>query len=381
MPSNTFCPLPWNHLATHPQGHITLCCEAEQNIRNVNEMTSYNFNDIQNHDTFKEARRQMLNGERPEVCKRCWKSEDAGNESKRLYEKNRLNFTEQDALNITSDSGAINNVQYEFIELRLGNHCNQACRTCNPISSTKWLKDWLPSGGDESYILPQKVFDWPLDTNFWVSLKEHTDKLKYLYINGGEPFLIDKHLDFLNNLENPEDITLVYSTNASIQNHLYEGVWRRFKRVEIMLSIDDLYERNTYVRHHSNWSDTLNTAQWLINLDYVHVSVCQTVSSLNVYHLAEFEEFWKDKVDYIAINFVTHPEHYNAQHLPMMAKLDCIDRIKNSSCYEQVRNFLSADGDAKHFKTFVEHTKRLDELRNQSFRDTYHDWSQILSLG
>ena len=28
--SDTFCPLPWNHLATHPHGVCTLCCESEQ---------------------------------------------------------------------------------------------------------------------------------------------------------------------------------------------------------------------------------------------------------------------------------------------------------------------------------------------------------------
>ena len=30
MASKSFCPLPWKHLATHPHGSITLCCESEQ---------------------------------------------------------------------------------------------------------------------------------------------------------------------------------------------------------------------------------------------------------------------------------------------------------------------------------------------------------------
>ena len=29
MASKSFCPLPWNHLATHPDGQVSLCCEAE----------------------------------------------------------------------------------------------------------------------------------------------------------------------------------------------------------------------------------------------------------------------------------------------------------------------------------------------------------------
>jgi len=32
--SKTFCPLPWNHLATHPNGSVTLCCESDMENRN-----------------------------------------------------------------------------------------------------------------------------------------------------------------------------------------------------------------------------------------------------------------------------------------------------------------------------------------------------------
>ena len=27
--SDTFCPLPWMHLATHPEGKVTLCCVSD----------------------------------------------------------------------------------------------------------------------------------------------------------------------------------------------------------------------------------------------------------------------------------------------------------------------------------------------------------------
>ena len=74
--SKTFCPLPWVHLATHPQGEITLCCEADhtQGISESYEMselglrrprtlhtTNYDFDVIQNSDSFSKVRTQMLN--------------------------------------------------------------------------------------------------------------------------------------------------------------------------------------------------------------------------------------------------------------------------------------------------------------------------------
>ena len=93
MASKTFCPLPWNHLATHPHGEVSLCCEATQvlgmsNAKTKGEFqtllaTGYDFNKITNSDLFSDVRLQMLNGEYPEQCKKCWDSEAAGNPSKR----------------------------------------------------------------------------------------------------------------------------------------------------------------------------------------------------------------------------------------------------------------------------------------------------------
>ena len=208
MASKSFCPLPWKHLATHPHGSVTLCCESEQiqrasearddpkNFKTLHTET-YNFNRIQNNDNFNKIRVQMLEGKRPDVCTRCWDKEDAGLDSKRTIDSRKLNFTEEQARQITNKDGSINDVSYEFIELRLGNHCNLACRTCNPISSSRWKKDWQKAGFDERLILPQKLMDWPLDGLFWKSLEHYVKDLRVLYINGGEPLLIDKHKDFL----------------------------------------------------------------------------------------------------------------------------------------------------------------------------------------
>ena len=132
MPSSTFCPLPWKHLATHPHGAITLCCEAAHDQRMSESFnnglqreyqtlhsTEYNFEQIQNSDSFSQVRLKMLNDEMPEQCKRCWDNEKVGNKSKRLIEIERLDFTEEDARKVTNDDGTITEVDYEFIELRL----------------------------------------------------------------------------------------------------------------------------------------------------------------------------------------------------------------------------------------------------------------------
>ena len=130
--SDTFCPLPWNHLATHPHGVCTLCCVSEQtdgmsqayndHIHGRKLITLQNVDDfskITNSDSFSRVRKQMLNGEKPDECRKCWDLESVGVKSKRYYESRRVPMDIQLAKSITNEDGTLKKVEYEFVELRL----------------------------------------------------------------------------------------------------------------------------------------------------------------------------------------------------------------------------------------------------------------------
>jgi hypothetical protein len=80
---NTFCVLPWIHLATHPNGEVSLCCEvdnssnglAHNNKLNQKKRLNLNENSIENilnSDSFKDVRLKMLDGKIPDACKGCF---------------------------------------------------------------------------------------------------------------------------------------------------------------------------------------------------------------------------------------------------------------------------------------------------------------------
>jgi organic radical activating enzyme len=329
----------------------------------------------------------MMNGEMPEPCKLCYKMESLGNQSKRTIESKRLDFSYDDALKITSSDGTLNEVNFEFIELRLGNHCNLACRTCNPASSTKWLADWIKIEGKDEYVFPQSVFNWPLDASFWDELSAASKSTKYIYINGGEPLLIDKHRDYLQKLIDMDvahNIELIYSTNMTVINNTYEDVWPKFKRVQLMFSIDDLEERNQYIRYPAKWQKIMDTTNWITSLNQkypnIQYNILQTVSILNIFYLAEFEDFWRDKVPHISINFVTDPDYYNPQHLPHDVKLKCINKLKGYACHDTVKNFLNADGDPNMLFEFFEITRKLDEIRREDFKKTFPELYEMIGV-
>jgi sulfatase maturation enzyme AslB (radical SAM superfamily) len=315
------------------------------------------------------------------ACTKCYKLEQLGNESKRTRDTKLLDFDLNDAQRITQDDGTLTEVNFEFIELRLGNICNLACRSCNPQSSSKWIRDWEKLN-ERKFDTPQSMFDWPLDERFWANLAEHCNNTRKVYINGGEPLLVDKHMKFLEFLitkDLAKNITLVYSTNSTIINDKYIDLWNKFKQVEFMVSIDDLEDRNSYLRHPAKWDKTIEAFDWLHSLGH-KTYILQTVSIMNIYYIKEAWNFWNSKGVNVSHNMVHHPNFYSAANAPEHAKKAILQKIDGLPFYDQINNFLSQPSNLDAFNQFFDENKRLDVIRKQNYADIFKEWHDILLL-
>ena len=75
---STFCPLPFNHISTMPQGEIKLCCRGQppRNGRNPNIADdSFDLKQYWNSEYMNEVRDSLLLGEKIPQCRNCWKME------------------------------------------------------------------------------------------------------------------------------------------------------------------------------------------------------------------------------------------------------------------------------------------------------------------
>ena len=79
MQSKTFCLHPFTGVATREDGAVKVCCRSLP-IGWIQDDTLEN---IWNNHQMREVRRQVLCGERPDVCKPCFDLEDQGVESLR----------------------------------------------------------------------------------------------------------------------------------------------------------------------------------------------------------------------------------------------------------------------------------------------------------
>lgn len=392
---NTICSLPWNHLATHPDGGVTLCCisdhrNALSRAKNFQPLTFLDLNnnsieEIINSDYFKQTRLEMLAGKIPEACKRCFQEESAGVRSKRVEENEKFNFTEDLARALTYEDGSIP-VNFKFLELRLGNLCNLRCRTCNPVSSTQWHLQYQSLKSELTFITnyDRKInSSWTESDKFWEELLDHSKDLELIYVNGGEPTLVEKHWKYLEKLIEHglnEKITLWYNINlTNLPDNLIE-LWKKFKKVQVTCSIDDLGDRNSYIRIGAKWDLIISNLDKIQSLKWCEVSVCQTISWLNVYYVDEFNKFMKNRGLHVHLNYVYDPEFLSIKVLPLEIKELLLNKCQNLNEWDfnSLKNQLTSEPNLELFKKGLQFNNKLDAFNKINFENTFPEWSYIL---
>ena len=396
MMSNTFCPLLFQHLATHPHGGVTHCCVADHRhalsssrdgdrFYNLNRDTVH---DTMNSESFRKARLEVLDGKKPKACLRCFAEEAKGIKSKRVEEiRNYPEYTVDVAREDTDSTGYMKDVQLEFVELRLGNTCNVACRTCNPASSSKWRNDYDKLQNSTTFQLTDyntmEGFRWPEREGFWEDLLQHCDHVKTFYINGGEPMLIKEHFAFLERLVElgKTDIKLWYNINMTLMNEKVIELWRKFDHVKISCSIDDLGDRNHYIRYPTKWNDVEKNFLRLKKENF-EMDITQTVSWMNYSTLGDFYNFFTKKHGiYVYHNMVYDPAILSPAVLPKTMRDEIhkeFIKVFDTKKAEDLISMFNTPDNESQWKNAIEYTNKLDEIREQHIGDYLPEFKEMM---
>jgi len=384
--SQTFCPLPFNHIYIHPTNRASVCCvfdKKEEYINGLSNIKEYkNLSDHLTHPFIKSIQQKMLKGERVKGCKTCYFNEEHGYKSIREREIELWNID-------------IDNLKLQYIEVTFGNYCNLACRTCNADLSHSWVEDnnklkdnQLPSVSTKTRINIER--EWK---------NEDLKDLEYLKITGGEPML---HPDFPKFLEklNRKNIKMFIFTNTSwVPKQRILDMLLEFKHCQIFLSIDGIGTVQEYMRHNSKWDIVEKAAcEWLKFMKYnnnIQVSWCPTWSLMNGSYYIDICNWWLKTINEILgkrandcglvkTNFVSGPAYYqmgllsNREELKNKAKhyitelnfknplhWSGIDEIIEMT--EAYIQFFDKDVPPKNeLDTYYKVTEKLDEWRDQS---------------
>lgn len=369
-----FCVLPWVHLATTSSGNLRVCCNSTPGpniIRKENgapyKLHNSDIKEAWNGTYYKNLRTQFLDNERPQICQRCFREEDAGLKSARQsYNERYLKENYEYKVEAEYD--------IKYVDLRLGNLCNLKCRMCNPYSSNIWVKEWhqvVNALTPEEYD-QLKNMNWPENPKTWENLFDIAHTVEMLYLTGGEPTIIKeqhKILDYLIEKDYAKNITLKYNTNlTNIPKHLLDK-WKKFKNIILNCSIDAYGNLDRYIRHPSNWNTIENNFKKIRLLSNVYIEIHCTVQMYNILKLNELIDWITPHNHRIYFNILNHPEQLNIRVLPKHLKDLAAERLQPYLHLEKVQgiiDYMYAEDWTHYIDHFKDYTSKLDKSRGEN---------------
>jgi hypothetical protein len=194
---------------------------------------------------------------------------------------------------------------------------------------------------------------------------------------------------------NRYDVFLRYNTNLStIKYKSYDliNVWKKFKKVQLFVSLDGYGENAEYSRSGTDWPRVEDNLKKLIEHDISLVISC-TVNIFNVFHLPDFIDrliSLNVPLKKLLISNLIFPTHYQVailsdelkiklkeKYTNHLAMLSDTDRNIIVSKYEQIFYYLEMPVTNDDQKSFVKSTLRLDASRNENITDVipeYQEW-------
>ena len=403
-----------NGLALHNSGRALLCCQSHTHLKdkNGNEIywDTHRLEDALNSPTRQEIIDAMHRGEWHLNCEDCYAVEQSGsNHSRRLFS--------------TEQHGLSNKTDLRLLDLKLGNTCNLACRSCYPEISSKWVNEYFvafeqPSGVTKDDYLKRwsriKTSYAEDNDSLWNDLKHQIPNIKYIDIYGGEPFLTKRLWEILkysadNGYSQNQEIHI--NTNGTIWNEDYINTVQAFNEVQLSLSIDAIGEQAEYIRYGLPWNEVSSSIKKYTDLnilDNIVVSACITVGVYNIYRIVEITKQIEANFGIGSFyNLIHYPKHSCIQTMPLAYKQkvrkkvesDLLDLADESFLEDEqkdeikdILNFMDTDLVDPHIEVegnvpshmlywnfFMDFTERLDEVRNQNCTDVLPEIAEHLN--
>lgn len=336
--NTVLCAQLWNSAVIDASGNAAICCEIGKILSDMH-IAEYSIFDFQRHQYIEQMRQKMLSGEKLNECDNCFNAERNGVKSLRQH----LNegYVKYHGGNFPLE------LNVENLEIRFGNLCQLECAMCHPSRSKKFenVVNFVKSKDNTLYHSHENhfVFDvsafnsaWCEDDAVFVKIVNQCSKVTRLFLNGGEPLLSKSHNLFLQKLIDAgfaKNIVLVYSTNFLLGKNEHFELWKQFKNVSLTLSLDDLYDRNKFIRYPSDWEKIQKALDFFYHTSKNHANVqiriWQTVNVLNFAYILDFFEFFNSKYPDLDVEFrsIQQPSFLDPANLPMGVKEIIVKRL------------------------------------------------------
>ena len=389
--SKTFCPLPFIHSHASVNGHWKPCCNSSWKY---DTKDGYFVNKKITHqkwfdgEVMEQLRSDMLSGVKNSMCNVCWKDEEhSGRSIRKRYVDKFSHLVNED----------IHNPQIKYLDLKLSNECNLACRMCDYTNSNLILKDVneiqkrnlaLPENWEKSPTHESKMNEKGIK----VAPKHIIDEvysllpqLRVLKLTGGEPTVspeVLKLFEICIDEGYAKNLKLNITTNGTKFNSRFLEKIKHFKDVHLNISCDGYDKVYNYIRYPFNWNKFAERID-----DIAQGNVSFSISTLpqmyNIENLNKLQTFFNPYFEdgglqgSIFVNTFLRPENtYNSLNfVPLHILQYANKKIKRNNNSHVLKGTLERlirknyqPTDADNIK-IVKSITSIDTVRNQNYKD------------
>jgi sulfatase maturation enzyme AslB (radical SAM superfamily) len=380
-------------IALHNSGRCLLCCHSQTYLRDPEGqeifLDTHTMEQAWNSSTRYEIKRDLEQGIQHPNCSACWNEEAAGRSSRRQVANEQFKDL------------VITGHKPQLVDLKPGNTCNLACRTCWPEVSSKWYRDyWEIEAQKWEPDYKKYLASWGRirssysdeNTQLWTDLATWFTDVEYYDIYGAEPMLLDKVFHILQQSVDSgrcRDQGLHINTNGTIWNPEYIDIIKQFKSVNIDISIDGIGPHFDYIRYGETWStvekNVLRYRQLVRTSPNIKMHICVTVCALNILYVMQIQQYFCDREIPVFFNMVHHPHYLNVRALPDTVKQTIRSQLESQQPNWQITSIMDfmdmpLENQPQQWDKFLESTKKLDLLRQQDLASTFPEFWELINL-
>lgn len=300
-------------------------------------------------------------------CKICY-DEDKKNIRSRRVAQNQ--FAKDNNLSLK---------KLQSLGVRYGTLCNSKCMICSHHRSSSWVADAEKLGikVEAQYryrknLLPgvRVFFD-----NF------DLDDLRYVEFHGGEPLMQDYPAEFLQRIKKLDQLTVKFNTNLTVLPTVeLEKLLKKCKRVDFLLSVDDIGDRYEMLRYPGRWDKFIKNMKVIKQKGYRTIAY-NCLSSLNIFYAVEYYKWAiRNFGNEVHSQFVVDPAYLDISHLHQHAKDAVLKKIVNykGKIFDSIREKLNIQNDNRS-EELIKYILDLDRIRKTNYPETFKEWYTILN--
>jgi len=371
------CPLPFMATNVVQDGAVFPCCKFKTA---VGKLTNSSLDALFDSAEYQTVRQQMVNGQAPVECSSCWSSEQAGSTSLRQLAMSKY----KDIL----DQQAVDQPQLLDLTFSPSTLCNFKCRICGPNSSSSIRSEELAHSRSpaETRFLKKAfpIYDDDHDDIVFSNLSPSLDSAEFVHLLGGEPLMWPKLPQVIEKLIDSgrcRSVQLEFNTNGSIYPDYLERLKSNFKKVEILISIDDVGQRFE-IQRGGNWSSVFENLKKYsqINGDNFVVKLTTTINIQNVLYLNDVIELAKELNFEIMWWYVDQPKSMSIDAVTDALKQK-INVLYHDHPVEELRkmNQRVQSSPSVSGKVFLNKMQTLDQRRGTDFFKTHPELGVLMS--